>query len=140
MHRSNLQLNLRQNLIFTIRQEILILRSSFSALTNDNKVCYQNGLTPKNAPFALAADSLFTNYKWTEERLNDAKITGERYGLHPTETYFGIDVWAQNTDMPGPPRRITFPPKGGGGTNTGLVRPNTSCFRPIIFIFEVCAY
>ena len=90
------------------------------ALNTDNEVDYQNGLTMKNAPFAIAADSLFTNYRWTRRKLKEADSTGARCGLHPRETSFGIDVWAQNTDMPGPPR-ITFPPNGGGGTNTGLV-------------------
>ena len=79
---------------------------------------YQNGLTPKNVPFALAADSLFTNYEWTMKKLCEAESTGERHGLHPAETLFGIDVWAQNTG--GPPRN-TFPSKDGGGTNTGFV-------------------
>lgn len=54
------------------------------------------------------------------KKLKEAESTGEEHGLRPTETLFGIDVWAQDTDMPGPPR-VTFPRKGGGGTNTGLV-------------------
>ena len=109
--------------VFSIKSHIeccLLQERQDDALTTDNEVDYQNCLTTKNAPFALTADSLFTNYKWTKKGLGEAESTGERYGLHPTETYFGIDVWAQNTDMPGP-RRITFPPKDGGGTNTGLV-------------------
>lgn len=92
----------------------------YDALTSDNKVDYQNGLTEKNAPFALAADSLFTNYKWTKAKLEQAKIISQWHGILPKEVLFGIDVWAQCTDMPGPPR-VTFPAKGGGGTNTGLV-------------------
>ena len=90
------------------------------ALNTDNEVDYQNGLTMNNAPFAIGAYSLFTNYRGTRRKLKEADSTGARCGLHPRETSFGIDVWAQNTDMPGPPR-ITFPPNGGGGTNTGLV-------------------
>ena len=90
------------------------------ALNTDNEVDYQNGLTMKNAPFAIAADSLFTNYRWTRRQLKEADSKGARFGLHPRETSFGIDVWAQNTDMSGPPR-TTFPRNGGGGTNTGLV-------------------
>ena len=54
------------------------------------------------------------------KKLTEAESTGERYGLHPAKTLFGVDVWAQNTGMSGPPR-TTFPPKGGGGTNTGFV-------------------
>lgn len=83
----------------------------------------------KNIPFALAADSLFTNYRWTIKSLKEAASTGERHGLHPTETAFGVDVWAQNTNMPGPPR-ITFPQHGGGGTNTGLVSS-----RAVVFLW-----
>ena len=80
-----------------------------SALTTENQVDYQNGLTPKNAPFALAADSLLTNYRWTIKKLKEADLTGERYGLHSTKSFFGIDVWAQDSDMPGPPR-VSVPP------------------------------
>ncbi len=99
---------------------MLTPRSEDDALTTNNDVEHQNGLTPKNFPFALAADSLFTNYKWTMEKLKEAESTCKRHGFHPREVFFGIDVWAQNTDMPGPPR-VTFPAKGGGGTNTGVV-------------------
>lgn len=51
------------------------------------------------------------------EKLREAETTGEEYGLHPEETLFGVDVWAQNTNILGPPR-TTF---AGGGTNTGTV-------------------
>ena len=97
----------------------------YDALTVDNEVDYQNGLSVKNLPFALAADSLFTNYKWTKKKLDEARIIAERNGLDIAKIHFGVDVWAQNTNMPGPPR-VTFPPKGGGGTNTGMVS-HTSC-------------
>jgi endo-beta-N-acetylglucosaminidase D len=96
----------------------------YDALNIDNRVDYQNGLTEKNVPFALAADYLFTNYKWTKSKLEQAKIVSQWHGITPKEVQFGIDVWAQNTDMPGPPR-VTFPAKVGGGTNTGLVSLNT---------------
>lgn len=95
----------------------------YDALTVDNEIDYQNGLTEENALFALAADALFTNYKWTHKSLHEAKAVGDTYGMMPSETSFGIDVWAQNTSMQGPPR-VTFPRKGGGGTNTGLVSLN----------------
>lgn len=48
-------------------------------------------------------------------------MVAEQHGIKSTEVYFGVDVWAQNTDMPGPPR-VTYPPDGGGGTLTGSVR------------------
>lgn len=99
----------------------------YDALNIENKVKYQNGLTEENLPFANAADALFTNYKWTEAKLLETKQIAFAHGLNPSRIVFGIDVWAQNTDMPGPPR-VTFPKDGGGGTNTGLV----SCLLEII--------
>ena len=97
----------------------------YDALTDENKLKYQNGLTPKNVVFAQAADALFTNYKWTEAKLHSSKQLALANNIKTEDTYFGIDVWAQNTNMPGPPR-VTFPPDGGGGTNTGLVSKSTS--------------
>ena len=92
----------------------------YDALTANNELDYQNGLTLLDVEFAKAADALFTNYKWTEKHLINSKKVAEAAGIDTSSIYFGIDVWAQNTNMPGPPR-ITFPSKGGGGTNTGLV-------------------
>jgi len=92
----------------------------YDALTTGNQVEYQNGLSSENAAFARAADALFTNYKWTPKKLLDSKVVADWHGLEVSQIYFGIDVWAQNTNMPGPPR-VTYPEKGGGGTNTGLV-------------------
>ena len=92
----------------------------YDAITKDNEVDYQNALTWKNVDFALAADALFTNYKWTEQELHKTSAVAEQHGIKPAEVFFGVDVWAQNTNMPGPPR-VTYPPKGGGGTLTGLV-------------------
>ena len=92
----------------------------YDALTNHNEVEYQNSLTLRNIEFALAADALFTNYKWTETELNNTRITAQWHDLETPKIYFGIDVWAQNTNMPGP-ERITYPKDGGGGTLTGLV-------------------
>ena len=92
----------------------------YDALTAKNELDYQNGLTLMNVEFAKAADSLFTNYKWTEKHLVNSKKLAEAAEIDVSRIHFGIDVWAQNTNMPGPPR-ITYPSKGGGGTNTGLV-------------------
>lgn len=97
----------------------------YDALTTDNVVEYQNGLTPKNSAFAVAADAMFTNYKWIENDLKDAKLVAQWNNINTANVYFGIDVWAQNTNMPGPPR-VTYPPNGGGGTLTGMVRNKTS--------------
>ena len=75
--------------------------------------------------FAEAADALFTNYKWTEAKLHNSKQLASTNNIKTEDVYFGIDVWAQNTNMLGPPR-LTFPLVGGGGTNTGLVSISTS--------------
>ena len=93
----------------------------YDALNIDNEVDYQNGLTIKNLDFAKSADVLFTNYRWTIASLQEAQMVARGSGMSTSDVYFGIDVWAQNTNMPGPPR-VTFPFKGGGGTSTGLVR------------------
>lgn len=92
----------------------------YDAITKANDVDYQNALTWRNVEFALAADAFFTNYKWTEQQLHESDAVAEQHGIKKAEVYFGIDVWAQNTNMPGPPR-VTYPPNGGGGTLTGLV-------------------
>ncbi|KAL8702504.1 MAG: hypothetical protein Q9201_004319 [Fulgogasparrea decipioides] len=91
----------------------------YDALTTDGDVYYQNGLTESNLPFAEVANGLFTNYKWTERSLAKSSFLATRTGMPTSDVFFGIDLWAQNTNMPGPPR-VTYPPKGGGGTNTGL--------------------
>ncbi|KAL9102867.1 MAG: hypothetical protein Q9163_002019 [Psora crenata] len=93
----------------------------YDALTVNNQVNYQNGLTLQNVEFALAADALFTNYEWTKTQLTNARITAQWHGLDAVKIYFGIDVWAQNTNMSGP-KRVTYPEDGGGGTLTGLIQ------------------
>ncbi|KAL8773903.1 MAG: hypothetical protein Q9209_001333 [Squamulea sp. 1 TL-2023] len=92
----------------------------YDALTTDGDVYYQNGLTTLNCQYAEAADGLFTNYRWTDKKLAESKILAIEAGIPNENIFFGIDLWAQNTNMPGPPR-VTYPPKGGGGTNTGFV-------------------
>lgn len=92
----------------------------YDALTWDGDVYYQNGLTPMNRWYAKAAKGLFTNYKWTKTHLAQSRLSCKEFGISMADVFFGVDVWAQNTDEPGPPR-ITYPPVGGGGTNTGLV-------------------
>ncbi|KAL9004368.1 MAG: hypothetical protein Q9188_002813 [Gyalolechia gomerana] len=92
----------------------------YDALTTEGDVYYQNGLTSMNRPYVQSTSGLFTNYKWTEKMLAQSELFAVELGIPLTRIFFGIDVWAQNTDMPGPPR-VTYPPVGGGGTNTGLV-------------------
>lgn len=99
----------------------------YDSLTTENEVDYQNGLSSKNVAFAEAADALFTNYRWDLDRLHASKALAPRHGMKTSKIFFGVDVWAQNTNMPGP-RRTTYPAKEGGGTNTGLV----SIFPPKI--------
>ncbi|KAI4096159.1 MAG: hypothetical protein LQ344_001222 [Seirophora lacunosa] len=91
----------------------------YDALTAGGDVYYQNGLTSSNCPFAEATNCLFTNYKWTEKKLAETSLFAKDIGFPTTNVFFGIDLWAQNTNMPSP--RVTYPPEGGGGTNTGLV-------------------
>lgn len=108
----------------------------YDALNIDNEVKFQNSLTYKNLVFSHAASGLFTNYKWTEEKIHMAAAFAAQHSVIPSHVYFGIDVWAQNTNMLGPPR-ITFPPKGGGGTNTGLVCDSS---RKMLLSFNVKSY
>ena len=92
----------------------------YDALTRNNEVDFQNALTAENVDFALAADLFFTNYKWSRSKVQETKTCADLHGIAHPEVFFGIDVWAQNTNMPGPPR-ITYPKDGGGGTLTGVV-------------------
>lgn len=92
----------------------------YDALTVEGNVYYQNGLTKSNQLYAMAADGIFTNYKWTDKQLATTKSSATAAGMPTSKVSFGVDVWAQNTNMPGPPR-VTYPAEGGGGTNTGLV-------------------
>ena len=110
--------NFITSLVHSLGQERSIIW--YDALNIDNQVKFQNGLTVKNLDYARAGGALFTNYKWTEARLQETRDLVLRNEMKASNVYFGIDVWAQNTNMPGPPR-VTFPPKNGGGTNTGLV-------------------
>lgn len=80
----------------------------YDALTSDNEVDYQNGLTPKNFEFAVAADAILTNYKWVEKDLINAKLVAQWNSINVADVYFGIDVWAQNTDMVSYPLLNTF--------------------------------
>ncbi|KAK5276400.1 hypothetical protein LTR16_011277, partial [Cryomyces antarcticus] len=41
------------------------------------------------------------------------------------DVFFGIDVWAQNH---GKPKRVTYPPRNGGGTNVGVAVARLSDF------------
>lgn len=92
----------------------------YDALTSNNEVEYQNALNWKGVQFALAVDLFFTNYRWSLSSLRETQACADLHGIASAEIFFGIDTWAQNTDMPGP-SRITYPQDSGGGTLTGLV-------------------
>ena len=92
----------------------------YDSVTTEGDVYYQNGLTSMNDSFVLASDGLFTNYKWTEKDIASSRPLAKEKGVPTEDIFFGVDVWAQNTNMSGSPR-VTYPPDGGGGTNTGLV-------------------
>ncbi|KAJ4348038.1 uncharacterized protein N0V89_009410 [Didymosphaeria variabile] len=91
----------------------------YDALTNDNKVAYQNGLNNKNIAFAATCGAVLTNYSWNEGNALSSKEVALEIGLPVEKVYFGIDVWAQNTVDFGLPR-VTYPEVKGGGTNTGI--------------------
>ncbi|KAF2660203.1 glycoside hydrolase family 85 protein [Lophiostoma macrostomum CBS 122681] len=88
----------------------------YDAITINNKVDYQNSLTLQNILFAKSCSQVLTNYCWKEANARESKELSQRYDLLPTDIFFGVDVWAQNTTKLTHPR-ITY---GGGGTNTGV--------------------
>ncbi|OCL10608.1 glycoside hydrolase family 85 protein [Glonium stellatum] len=91
----------------------------YDAITVDNRIDYQNGLTDQNLSFAQEAGAILTNYCWKEDDALNGKLLAEKSQLQLQDLYFGIDVWAQNKNKTGNPR-VTYPEKGGGGTNTGV--------------------
>ncbi|KAF2734863.1 hypothetical protein EJ04DRAFT_492658 [Polyplosphaeria fusca] len=78
-----------------------------------------NSLTRSNLPFAKTCGNILINYCWTEDSLRDTTLLASTVGLPLGRIFFGVDVWAQNKSSFTHPR-VTFPEKGGGGTNTGL--------------------
>ncbi|MCJ1324349.1 hypothetical protein MMC10_001011 [Thelotrema lepadinum] len=114
---TNLVASFIENLKFEVGPHRLVLW--YDALSIHNKVDHQNGLTHENAQFTQKSDGLFTNYMWDLQKLERSCRYAEKCGIPYDNLFFGIDVWAQNDPMPGP-LRITFPEKGGGGSNTGL--------------------
>ncbi|KAL9097717.1 MAG: hypothetical protein Q9165_000043 [Trypethelium subeluteriae] len=91
----------------------------YDALTTENQVKYQNGLTKKNLPFLKCSGSLLTNYCWDLGKLRDANTMIRDHRLNTADVLFGIDVWAQ-TKQPEQNPRTTWPRDHGGGTNSGL--------------------
>ena len=94
------------------------LLNRYDALTINNQVQYQNGLTSENIPFSQASGSLLTNYSWDYEKLSETIALVDELKMSGSDVAFGIDVWAQ-CKQPKENPRITWPRNGGGGTNTG---------------------
>lgn len=91
----------------------------YDALTTANTISYQNALTANNLLFAKSCGYILTNYSWTEDGAESSKRLALREESPLKNVLFGIDLWAQNTTKLTQPR-ITYPEKGGGGTNTGV--------------------
>ncbi|TKA62019.1 hypothetical protein B0A49_11037 [Cryomyces minteri] len=97
----------------------------YDALTKNNNIAFQNGLTDKNIEFVRSAGSILTNYEWNSDLARQAKAMAVSNLLPPEDVFFGIDVWAQNH---GNPKRVTYPPHNGGGTNVGVAVARLSDF------------
>ncbi|KAI5367981.1 Putative glycoside hydrolase, family 85, cytosolic endo-beta-N-acetylglucosaminidase [Septoria linicola] len=92
----------------------------YDALTSFNFVWYQNTLNYLNVSFALAAGSILTNYAWTPELALTGKSRAIQSGLGLGNIYYGIDVYAQNSQHGSKHKRTTWPKVNGGGTGTGM--------------------
>ncbi|KAF2264295.1 hypothetical protein CC78DRAFT_533357 [Lojkania enalia] len=106
----------------------------YDALTKDNKINYQNALTPANLPFAKSCNSILTNYSWTAADAQNSKLLAHQSDIPSNNVFFGVDVWAQNKTSLNHPR-ITYPEKEGGGTNTGLAVNKLAKTRLSVGIF-----
>lgn len=62
---------------------------------------------------------MLTNYCWTKADAEESRKLALYNKIPLQNIFFGIDVWAQNTSKLTHPR-VTYPEKGGGGTNTGV--------------------
>lgn len=94
-------------------------QARYDALTVKNEVQYQNELNALNIPFAQACGCILTNYCWGESQAKQSKLGASQHHFSGDQVLFGIDVWAQNSTKLTQPR-ITYPKRGGGGTNTGI--------------------
>lgn len=94
--------------------------SRYDALTSFNFVWYQNTLNYLNVSFALAAGSILTNYAWTPDLALMGRDRAIQSGLGLANIYYGIDVYAQNSQHGSKHKRTTWPTVTGGGTGTGM--------------------
>ena len=81
--------------------------SRYDALTIDNNIRYQNGLTDANKPLFDICDGIFTNYWWRERQLSNTARVASALG-RPKDVFAGVDVWGRGT-------------LGNGGFNVGEV-------------------
>ena len=80
----------------------------YDSMTKDGKMDWQNALTDENAYFMEenAADSMFLNFWWTNDKLADKELLkasrekAKEEGVDPYELYAGIDVQAEGTMTP----------------------------------------
>ncbi|KAF8454938.1 glycosyl hydrolase family 85-domain-containing protein [Terfezia claveryi] len=77
----------------------------YDALTIDNRVRYQNGITDANKPFFDVSDGIFTNYWWREHNIRSTADIASTLG-RPRDVFCGVDVWGRGS-------------LGGGGFNVG---------------------
>jgi len=80
----------------------------YDALTIDNRVRYQNGITDANKPFFDVSDGIFTNYWWREHNICGTADIAAALG-RPRDVFSGVDVWGRGS-------------LGDGGFNVGEVR------------------
>ncbi|KAF2471303.1 uncharacterized protein BDR25DRAFT_285829 [Lindgomyces ingoldianus] len=78
-----------------------------------------NALTEQNLSFSEACGSVLTNYSWKESNAYNTRSLVQERDMCLDDVFFGVDVWAQNATKLSRPR-VTYPEKGGGGTNTGV--------------------
>ncbi|KAF3934320.1 hypothetical protein ABW19_dt0208585 [Dactylella cylindrospora] len=86
----------------------------YDALTVDNHVDWQNGLSPANKPFFEASSGLFVNYGWRP--LNQLLITAALSKLmnRNYDVYMGIDIFGRGTFGGG---------QWGVGTALAVIKP-----------------
>jgi mannosyl-glycoprotein endo-beta-N-acetylglucosaminidase len=78
----------------------------YDALTNDNKILWQNALNGLNVDFYNAAtDGIFLNYGW---RSKDLETSLNHASDDKGPVWVGIDVWGRSSQL------------GGGGFNTHI--------------------
>lgn len=106
----------------------------YDSMTVDGKMDWQNALTAKNLAFlkndtGKAADKMFLNFWWTEEKLapkqllkSSAKLA-KKQQIDPYELYAGVDVQSEGYHTP-IDWSLFENPKGGTYTSLGIYCPS----------------